>query len=72
VTMAKQPPEGAGRKATLGRRLLILTILAILLVIALVWSSIYLFDPNGGLDFDDLAIFALNFNAVDMPVRRIL
>ncbi|MGN6450907.1 MAG: hypothetical protein ACTHLK_20405 [Brucella intermedia] len=69
--MAKQPPEGAGRKAALGRRLLILTILAILLVIALVWTSIYLFDPNGGLDFDDLAIFALNFNAVDMALHRL-
>lgn len=69
--MAKQPPEGAGRKAALGRRLLILTILAILLVIALVWTSIYLFDPHGGLDFDDLAIFAFNFNAVDMVLHRV-
>lgn len=69
--MAKQPPEGAGRKAALGRRLLILTILAILLVIALVWTSIYLFDPNGGLDFDDLAIFAFNFNPVDMVLHRL-
>ncbi|KAB2721841.1 hypothetical protein F9K73_06320 [Brucella intermedia] len=69
--MAKQPPEGAGRKAALGRRLLILTILAILLVIALVWTSIYLFDPNGGLDFDDLAIFAFNFNVVDMVLHRL-
>lgn len=70
--MAKQPPDRAGRKAALGRRLLILMILAILLVIALVWTSIYLFDPNGGLDFDDLAIFALNFNAVDMVLHRLL
>ncbi|MCH4541257.1 hypothetical protein DK867_19165 [Ochrobactrum sp. POC9] len=70
--MAKQPPEGAGRKTALGRRLLILTILAILLVIALVWMSIYLFDPNGGLDFDDLDIFAFNFNVVDMMLPRIL
>lgn len=69
--MAKQPPEVAGRKAALGRRLLILTILAILLVIALVWTSIYLFDPNGGLDFDDLAIFAFNFNVVDMVLHRL-
>lgn len=69
--MAKQPPEGAGRKAALGRRLLILTILAILLVIALVWTSIYLFDPNGGLDFDVLAIFAFNFNPVDMVLHRL-
>ncbi|WP_273771214.1 hypothetical protein [Brucella intermedia] len=69
--MAKQPPEGAGRKAALGRRLLILTILAILLVIALVWTSIYLFDPNGGLDFDDLAIFAFDFNAVDLVMHRL-
>ncbi|KAB2657064.1 hypothetical protein F9K94_11805 [Brucella tritici] len=70
--MAKQPPEGAGRKTALGRRLLILMILAILLVIALVWMSIYLFDPNGGLDFDDLGIFALDFNAVDMMLPGIV
>ncbi len=62
--MAKQPPEGAGRKTTLGRRLLILMILAILLVIALVWMSVYLFDPNGGLDLDDFGIFAFEFNIV--------
>ena len=70
--MAKQPPEGAGRKTALGRRLLILMILAILLVIALVWMSTYLFDPNGGLDFDDLGIFALDFNAVDMMLPGIV
>ncbi|KXO79422.1 hypothetical protein [Brucella anthropi] len=70
--MAKQPPEGAGRKTALGRRLLILMILAILLVIALVWMSIYLFDPNGGLDFDDLGIFALDFNAIDMMLPGIV
>ncbi len=70
--MAKQPPEGAGRKTALGRRLLILMILAILLVIALVWMSIYLFDPNGGLDFDDLGIFALDFNAVGMMLPGIV
>jgi len=40
-------------------------------VIALVWTSIYLFDPHGGLDFDDLAIFAFNFNAVDMVLHRL-
>ncbi len=45
--MAKQPQNGAGRKTALGRRLLILMIVAILLVIALVWMSIYLFDPDG-------------------------
>ncbi|MEL4376064.1 hypothetical protein [Brucella cytisi] len=70
--MAKQPPEGAGRKTALGRRLLILMILAIVLVIALVWMSIYLFDPNGGLDFDDLGIFAFDFNVVDTVSPRIL
>ncbi|MBB4093603.1 hypothetical protein HGG72_00600 [Ochrobactrum pecoris] len=70
--MAKQPPEGVGRKTALGRRLLILMILAILLVIALVWMSIYLFDPNGGLDLDDLDIFAFNFNAVDTMLSRAL
>ncbi|MBR7650855.1 hypothetical protein KCX83_00795 [Brucella oryzae] len=70
--MAKQPPEGAGRKTALGRRLLILMILALLLVIALVWMSIYLFDPNGGLDFDDLGIFACDFNAVVTVLPRIV
>lgn len=70
--MAKQPPEGAGRKTALGRRLLILMILAILLVIALVWMSIYLFDPNGGLGFDDLGISAFNFNMLDTMLPRIL
>ncbi|EXL07565.1 hypothetical protein BG46_11785 [Brucella anthropi] len=70
--MAKQPPEGAGRKTALGRRLLILMILAIVLVIALVWMSIYLFDPNGGLDFDDFGIFAFDFNVVDAVSPRIL
>lgn len=70
--MAKQPPEGAGRKTALGRRLLILMILAIVLVIALVWMSIYLFDPNGGLDFDDLGIFAFDFNVVYAVSPRIL
>lgn len=57
--MAKQPQNGAGRKTALGRRLLILMIVAILLVIALVWMSIYLFDPDGGINFDDLGIFAM-------------
>lgn len=70
--MAKQPPEGAGRKTALGRRLLILMIVALLLVIALIWMSIYLFDPNGGLGFDDLGIFALNFNAIDTVLPRVL
>ena len=70
--MAEQPPEGAGRKGTLGRRLLILMILAILLVIALVWMSIYLFDPNGAIDLDDFGIFAFDFNAVGAMLPRIL
>lgn len=69
--MAKQPPEGAGRKAALGRRLLILTILAIVLLIALVWTSIYLFDPDGDLDLDDLGIFAFHFNMIDRTPPRI-
>ncbi|WP_139974972.1 MULTISPECIES: hypothetical protein [Brucella/Ochrobactrum group] len=70
--MAKPPPEGAGRRTALGRHLLILMVLAILLVIALVWMSIYLFDPNGGLDFDDFGIFAFDFNAVDAMLSRIM
>ncbi|EFM55095.1 MULTISPECIES: hypothetical protein [Brucella] len=69
--MAKQPQNGAGRKIALGRRLLILMIVAILLVIALVWMSIYLFDPDGGINFDDLGIFAYDFNALIEWVARI-
>ncbi|AAL53061.1 MULTISPECIES: hypothetical protein [Brucella] len=69
--MAKQPQNGAGRKTALGRRLLILMIVAILLVIALVWMSIYLFDPDGGINFDDLGIFAYDFNALIEWVARI-
>ncbi|AAN29022.1 predicted protein [Brucella abortus bv. 4 str. 292] len=71
MTMAKQPQNGAGRKTALGRRLLILMIVAILLVIALVWMSIYLFDPDGGINFDDLGIFAYDFNALIEWVARI-
>lgn len=70
--MAKQPSKGAGRRNALGQRLLILTILAIALVIALVWMSIYLFDPDGGLDLDDLGIFAFQINAMDAAQPRIL
>ena len=70
--MAKQPPEGTGHRTTLGRRLLILMILAVLLVIALVWMSIYLFDPNGTIDLDDFGISALDFNVVDTLLPRIL
>ncbi|CAB4324804.1 MULTISPECIES: hypothetical protein [unclassified Brucella] len=69
--MAKQPQNGAGRKTALGRRLLILMIVAILLVIALVWMSIYLFDPDGGINFDDLGIFAYDFNVLIEWVARI-
>ncbi|SUW25517.1 hypothetical protein [Brucella abortus] len=69
--MAKQPQNGAGRKTALGRRLLILMIVAILLVIALVWMSIYLFDPDGGINFDDLGIFVYDFNALIEWVARI-
>ncbi|APY13718.1 hypothetical protein IB024_08200 [Brucella sp. 6810] len=69
--MAKQPQNGAGHKTALGRRLLILMIVAILLVIALVWMSIYLFDPDGGINFDDLGIFAYDFNALIEWVARI-
>ncbi len=70
--MNKNPPEGAGQKAALGRRLLLLTILAILLTCALIWMSIYLFDPDGGLGFDDLGIFAHEFNSIDTMLPRIL
>ncbi|MEN3603038.1 hypothetical protein ABC473_15555 [Brucella abortus] len=69
--MAKQPQNGAGRKTALGRRLLILMIVAILLVIALVWMSIYLVDPDGGINFDDLGIFSYDFNALIEWVARI-
>ncbi len=62
--MTKSPPEGTGRKASLGRRLLLLLILAVLLIAALVWMSVYLFDPNAALDLDDLGIFAIDFNRI--------
>lgn len=70
--MNKIPPEGASHKAALGRRLLLLTILAILLTVALIWTSIYLFNPEGGIDFEDLGIFAYKFNAIDTMLPRIL
>lgn len=70
--MNKNSPERAGQKAALGRRLLVLTILAILLTAALIWMSIYLFDPDGSIDFDDLGIFAHEFNAIDTMLPRIL
>jgi len=70
--MNKNPPERAGAKAALGRRLLLLTILAILLTSALIWMSIYLFDPNGSLGLDDFGILARDFNAIDTMLPRIL
>ncbi|MFC7065638.1 hypothetical protein [Brucella rhizosphaerae] len=70
--MNKTPQDGAGHKAALGRRLLLLTILAILLTCALIWMSIYLFDPDGSLGLDDLGIFAHEFNAIDTMLPRIL
>lgn len=70
--MNKIPPEGARYKAALGRRLLLLTILAIVLTVALIWMSIYLFDPDGGIGFDDFGIFAHEFNAIDTMLPRIL
>ncbi|MCX2695480.1 MULTISPECIES: hypothetical protein [Ochrobactrum] len=70
--MNKNPPEGAGSNVALGRRLLLLTILAILLTCGLIWMSIYLFDPHGGLGLDDLGILARDFNAIDTMLPRIL
>lgn len=70
--MKNTPPEGARHKAALGRRLLLLTLLAILLTVALIWMSIYLFDPDGSIGFDDLGIFAREFNVIDTMLPRIL
>ncbi|MGU3401422.1 hypothetical protein ACLBWS_17075 [Brucellaceae bacterium D45D] len=70
--MVKSPQQETGRKTALGRRLLVLTILTIILIIALVWMSIYLFNPNGAIGFDDLGIFALEFEVVDTMLPRIL
>lgn len=70
--MNKITPEGARHKAALGRRLLLLTILAIVLTVALIWMSIYLFNPDGSIDFEDLGIFAHEFNAIDTMLPRIL
>ncbi|WP_343313241.1 hypothetical protein AAIB41_10285 [Brucella sp. BE17] len=70
--MVKSPQQEAGRKTALGRRLLVLMILTILLIIALVWMSIYLFNADGGIGFDDLGIFALGFEGVDTMLPRIL
>ncbi len=70
--MAKRQEDDTDRATALGKRLLILTILTILLIIAAVWMSIYLFDSSAGLDFDDLGIFAREFNMVDTLLPRIL
>ncbi len=70
--MNDTPPDRPGSRISLGRRLLFLMILAILLTCALVWMSIYLFDPNGGFGFDDLGIFASEFNVIDTMLPRIL
>ncbi|OYR19861.1 hypothetical protein [Brucella thiophenivorans] len=70
--MNKITPERAGAKAALGRRLLLLTILAILLTAALIGMSIYLFDSDGSLGLDDLGIFAFEFNALGTMLPNIL
>ncbi|MFD1198269.1 hypothetical protein ACFQ3K_08070 [Brucella gallinifaecis] len=70
--MNKIPLDGAGNRTALGRRLLLLTILAILLICALIWMSIYLFDSTGSLGFDDFGIFASEYNAIDTLLPRIL
>ncbi|MBV2142237.1 hypothetical protein KUG47_01845 [Falsochrobactrum sp. TDYN1] len=70
--MTKTSPGDEGSRHLLGRRLLLLTILAILLTGALVWMSIYLFDPNGGLDLGDLGILASEFTIMDTMLPRIL
>lgn len=70
--MAKRQEDDTQRASALGKRLLILTILTILLIIAAVWMSIYLFDSSVGLGFDDLGIFTKEFNMVDTLLPRIL
>ncbi|MBN9044930.1 MAG: hypothetical protein J0H18_04590 [Rhizobiales bacterium] len=62
--MIGTPPEGGGRKASLGRRLLLLTILALVLIAALIWMSIWLFVPGSGDTLGDLGIFSFYINGI--------
>lgn len=55
----KVHPKGS---SSVGRRLLVLMILAILLIAALIWMSIYLFDAGSHLGLDDFGILAYKIN----------
>lgn len=70
--MTKTSQEGDGARYSLGRRLLFLTILAVLLACALVAMSIYLFDADGSLDLEDFGVFVYKINAMDTTLPRIL
>ncbi|PWL19390.1 hypothetical protein DKP76_02235 [Falsochrobactrum shanghaiense] len=70
--MTKTSQEGDGARYSLGRRLLFLTILAVLLACALVTMSIYLFDADGSLDLEDFGVFVYKINAMDTTLPRIL
>ena len=70
--MTKTSQEGDGARYSLGRRLLFLTILAVLLACALVAMSIYLFDADGSLDLEGFGVFVYKINAMDTTLPRIL
>ena len=55
----KAHPNGS---SSVGRRLLVLMILASLLIAALIWMSIYLFDAGNHLGFDGFGILTHEIN----------
>lgn len=60
--MEKKKKNGEGRKNEIGRRILIIMIVEIMIVIEIVWMRIYIFDKDGGINFDDIGIFDYDLN----------
>lgn len=68
----KMEKTASQHSAFLGRRLLFLMVLAVLLISALTWMSIYLFNPISALGLDELVAMALELQGIDTLLPRIL
>ncbi|GGA88789.1 hypothetical protein GCM10011491_15740 [Brucella endophytica] len=66
------PPPELQPSSTLGRRLAILVALALILLAALAWMTIYLLDAAGAINIDPLTFTASDLDHFSLLVPRFL
>ncbi|WP_420960317.1 hypothetical protein [Brucella sp. IR073] len=66
------PPPELLPPSTLGRRLAILVALAVILLTALIWMTIYLLDATGHIDIDPFTFTASDLDEINLLLPRLL